>query len=517
MARRCLPAPPPPICTRAARPKPAPAPAPNRPHSTSAMPNSCARSIDLRPEATDLRLEATLRKQIRTSLTAWAHLALAQAGQRPAAHHRALIAELEALARGENDRLMLLMPPGSAKSTYASVIFPPWWLAQAPTSQIIAACHTAPLASHFGRRARNLIAEHGTRLGLALARDARASASWSLDQGGSYYAAGVRGPITGRRADLVLIDDPVKSQAEAASATARAQVWQWYQSDLISRLKPGGKIILVMTRWHEDDLGGRLLAAQAAGGDRWRTLRFPALAEADDPLGREPGQALWPEWESAADLARKRMIIGERAFSALYQQTPRPSEGLLFRTETITVLDALPALSARVRAWDLAASLPAPGRDPDWTVGLRMGRDEAGRFIVDDIKRLRGGPHEVEQAILATAREDGTTTPILLPQDPGQAGRAQVLYLTRKLAGYHVIASPESGAKLTRASPVAAQAAAGNLAVLRAAFTHPFLDELRDFPAGHKDDQVDALSRAFAHLAFAPAPTRQLSLSLLAR
>lgn len=440
-----------------------------------------------------------------------------QAGQRPAAHHQALIAELEALAAGENDRLMLLMPPGSAKSTYASVIFPPWWFARAPESNVIAACHTADLASHFGRRARNLAAEHATRLGFTLARDSRAAASWSTDKGGTYYAVGVHGPITGRRADLVLIDDPVKSQAEADSATNRAHVWQWYQSDLVSRLKPGGKIVLVMTRWHEDDLGGRLLAAQAAGGDRWRTLRLPALAEDHDPLGRLPGDALWPDWESAGDLARKRMIIGERAWSALYQQTPRPGEGLLFRTETITILDAMPALTARVRAWDLAASLPAPGRDPDWTVGLRLARDADGRFIIDDIKRLQGGPYEVEQAIVACAREDGAATPVLLPQDPGQAGRAQVLYLTRKLAGYNVIASPESGAKLTRASPVAAQAAAGNLAILRAPFTHGFLDEARDFPAGSKDDQVDALSRAFAHLTLSPTSTRQLSLSLLAR
>jgi predicted phage terminase large subunit-like protein len=450
-------------------------------------------------------------------LQAFAMLALAPERHRPAAHHRLIIAELEALARGENDRLMLLLPPGSAKSTYASVIFPAWWFTQAQHSNVIAACHTASLASHFGRRARNLVAEHRRRLGIDLAPDARASANWATTEGGSYYATGVRGPITGRRADLVLIDDPVKSQAEADSAAARAHVWQWYQSDLISRLKPGGKIVLIMTRWHEDDLGGRILAEEAAGGDRWRVLRLPALAESDDPLGRAEGCALWPEWENHEALARKRRIIGERAWAALYQQRPRPPEGLLFQTEAITLLDAAPRAVARVRAWDLAASIARPGFDPDWTVGLRLLKDEAGRFVVDDVVRLRGGPHEVEQAILACAARDGRETTVLLPQDPGQAGRAQVLYLTRKLAGHHVVSGPESGAKTTRAAPVASQTACGNLALVKAPFTRALIEELRDFPAGTKDDQVDALSRAFAHLSAAPQATRQINLPLLSR
>ena len=512
MAPPNSPAPPRPIFTRAARPSPPSAAAPpKRQPRISTMPNSNANSPPL------LR-EAALRRAIRTSLTAFATLALAAEGHRPAAHHRLILAELEALARGENDRLILLLPPGSAKSTYASVVFPAWWLAHNPRANIIAASHTAALAQHFGRRARNLAREHQRRLGFALALDQRAATDWMTTTGGSYYAVGVRGPITGRRADLILIDDPVKSHAEADSPAARAHLWQWYQSDLVSRLKPGGKIVLIMTRWHEDDLGGRLIAEASLGGDRWRVLRLPALAESNDPLGRAPGAALWPEWENAEAIARKRRIVGERAFAALYQQQPRPAEGLLFRPETITRLDAAPAqYRARVRAWDLAATEARPGHDPDWTVGLRLLKDDAGRFIIDDVVRLRGGPHEVEQAIFSCAARDGRETTILLPQDPGQAGRAQISYLTRKLAGYHVIASPETGAKTTRAAPVASQAQAGNLAIVNAPFLRPLLEELRDFPAGSKDDQVDALSRAFAHLASAPEPARQINLPLLSR
>ena len=214
-------------------------------------------------------------------------LALAPHGQLPAAHHKLLIRELEGLAAGRWDRLMLLLPPGSAKSTYASLLFPPWFMANRPWAQVIAASHTAGLARSFGRGVRALIQEHESRLGLTLDANNRSAGRFGVVGGGSYFATGVRGPITGRRADLVLIDDPVKSQAEADSGLARDHVWDWFRSDLITRLKPGGRVVLVMTRWHPDDLGGRLLSAS----DAWRVVRLPALAEAGDALGRARGRA----------------------------------------------------------------------------------------------------------------------------------------------------------------------------------------------------------------------------------
>ncbi|HVA41038.1 MAG TPA: terminase family protein, partial [Candidatus Binataceae bacterium] len=299
-------------------------------------------SKDVSPVLVD---EQRLRQAIRTSLVDWAGLALAPLGHAPARHHRLLSAELESVGRGQVDRLMLLLPPGTAKSTYASVLFPVWWFTQHPATAVIAAAHAADLAAHFGRRARNLVAEHAPRLGYALARDARAAASWDTDRGGSYYAAGVRGPIVGRRADLVLIDDPVKSQRQADSFAVREQVWEWYRTDLIPRLKPGGRVVLIMTRWHPDDLGGRLLAEQASGGDNWRCLRLPALAEENDPLGRAPGAPLWPQWESASALARKRATIGERAWAAIYQQSPQSVEGLLFHVARIETIATPPILA----------------------------------------------------------------------------------------------------------------------------------------------------------------------------
>lgn len=429
-----------------------------------------------------------------------------------ARHHRLLLAELADLAEGRHDRLMVLMPPGSAKSTYCSVVLPPWWLLRHPGHSIIAACHTEALAHHFGRRTRAVLTEHAGAHGLRLARDDRAAGRWRTEDGGEYFAAGVRGPIIGRRADLILIDDPVKSHAEADSPPLRDALWSWFQSDLVTRLKPGGRIVLVMTRWHEDDLAGRLLAAD----DGWRALRLPALAEADDPLGRAPGEPLWPDWEGEEALARKRRAVGERMWAALFQQSPRPDAETLFRAGRITLLDEPPPVERAVRAWDLAASEATHGRDPDWTVGVKLGRIEGGGLCVLDVVRLRGGPLVVERAISRTAELDGREVAVGLPQDPGQAGKQQVVYLTDRLAGWRVVASPETGSKLLRAGPISAQVEAGLVAMVRAGWNAAFVAELRDFPHGTKDDQVDALSRAFAMLTQG-RPSRLLRLDVIAR
>ncbi len=446
------------------------------------------------------------------TLSGWAAAALRPERQRPARHHQLLLEKLAAVGTGEIDRLMVLMPPGSAKSTYGSVIFPAWWLARHPKHSIIAASHTSDLAEHFARRVRAMAAEHTDRLHYEITPARRAAGDWTTTRGGSYFATGVRGPITGRRADLVLIDDPLKSHAEADSATLRDHLWDWYRGDLLTRLKPRGRIVLIMTRWHQDDLGGRVLES----ADDWTVLKLPALAEPQDPMGREPGAPLWPEWEDADALIRKRAAVGPRVWQALYQQDPRPDAGALFRIQRIDTTEAVPE-GRVVRAWDLAATAATEGRDPDWTVGLKLGRDPTGRFTVHDVVRFRGNPHEVEQAIRNTAHADGRAVPIGIPQDPGQAGKQQVAWLTTLLAGHRVLSSPETGSKILRAGPVAGQVEAGNFTLLRAGWNRALLDELRDFPIGRKDDQGDALSRAFAMLNETPTPARRLNLPFLAR
>ncbi len=477
------------------------------------MPRAPGRSEGLAP---DRHPTDSAPETIRANLQAWADYVLSAEDLTPARHHRLLITRLQALAEGTIDRLMVLMPPGSAKSTYSSVLFPVWWFTRHPASSVIAASHTSDLAKHFARRARALVSEHASVLGYDLHGGQRATSQWLTSSRGQYFATGVRGPITGRRADLAIIDDPIRTLADAESPRQRAHLWDWYRSDLITRLKPRGRVLIIMTRWHQDDLAGRLLDRSP---NEWSLLRLPALAEVDDPMGRSAGQALWPEWEDEAALLRKRDQVGERVWSALFQQSPQPLQGSLFKVSQIATLPVPPdaASGVIVRAWDLAATAADGRNDPDYTVGLKLQRDAAGRLVVLDIVRQRTSALGVEQTLLETAAADGKSVLISLPEDPGQAGKSQVLSYVRQLAGYRVICTRETGSKLTRALPVAAQIEAGNMALIRAAWNHDFIEELRDFPYGRKDDQVDALASGFMRAAEMTVPARRIAIPLLAR
>ena len=450
------------------------------------------------------------------SLINWATSVLEPNGQRPAQHHLLLLRQLEAISRGEADRLMVLMPPGSAKSTYGSILFPAWWFTQHPNSSVIVTSHTASLAEHFGRQVRDLIIEHNSQLGYDLTAGSRAAGQWRTTDKGEYLAMGVRGPLVGRRADLIIIDDPIKCRAEVDSLVFRERLWGWYRSELLTRLKPTGRVVLIMTRWHEDDLPGRLLAKH---DNEWRVIRLPALAENDDAMGRAQDAPLWPNWENAALLLRKRTTVGEPTWTAMFQQSPRPIQGSLFKTTRIETLETppTPLIGPIVRAWDLAATAVTGANDPDWTVGIKLARDESCRYAVLNVIRLRGSPREVENAIVETARVDGTSVIIGLPEDPGQAGKTQISYLSSRLAGHHISTSRETGAKMTRAGPLASQVEAGNVTLVRGQWNRALIEELNDFPFGHKDDQVDALSRAFGMITGASEPARRMSVPYLIR
>lgn len=425
------------------------------------------------------------------------------------------------VATGQTKRLMLNLPPGSAKSTYASVLFPPWLLAQRPGLNIIGASNTSTLADSFSRRVMNEIRQHGQTLGYSLGRES--AEMWDTTNGGTYRAAGVGGIITGLRADLALIDDPVKSREEADSELLREKQWNWFTADLRTRLKPEAAIIVIMTRWHEDDLGGRLLDRQAG---LWRVVSLPAIAGDDDPLGREPGEWLWSDDDYGYG-AELRKVHDEfenagamRDWGALYQQNPQPADGSLFKVGQISVLPAAPAGLDIVRGWDLAATAKVGTRNPDWTVGVKLMRTAEGRFVVLDVVRFRGGPDDVESVIVNTAKQDGARVRISIPQDPGQAGKTQIAYLVRKLAGFRVESSTETGDKATRAAPIASQVNVGNVSIVSdddgKKWNTVFLNELAGFPSGAKDDQVDALSRAFSMVGMRSAPMR-ISPEALAR
>jgi predicted phage terminase large subunit-like protein len=415
---------------------------------------------------------------------------------------------MQALADGDGDRLMICLPPGSAKSFYAKLFVA--WLSAHGNTNIIGASHTGTYAEKISNEIQTLIRENAAALGTRLTKET--AELWQTENGCEYKAAGVGGIITGFRADWAIIDDPVKSREQADSAIFRDRAWDWFNADLRSRAKPNLKIVLIMTRWHLDDLGGRLLESQ---GERWRLVSLPAQAIEDDPLGRLPGEWLWdgdPAYPYGAELRRQKTEYEQngamRDWFALFQQNPVAIEGSLFKVAKIDTLDTTPAGRNVVRSWDLAATAQAGTRDPDWTAGVKLLRTSEGRFVVADVVRLRGGPDEVEQAIVNTAKQDGNAVRIGLPQDPGQAGKQQVLYLTRKLAGYRVESSPETGDKATRAGPVVSQVNVGNFAVVRGAWNRAFLDELAGFPSTAKDDQVDALSRAFSMVGMSPPPMR---------
>ncbi len=463
-----------------------------------------------------LRREERARR-LRNSFEAFASDGLSAQGFVPAAHHLLLMRELQAVAEGRTTRLMVNMPPGSAKSTYASVWFPAWAMARRPGFDVIAASNIAATAEGFSRKVMGVARDQGAVLGYSLEREA--VDDWTTTRGGRYRAVGVGGTIAGARADLALIDDPVKSREEAQSQVVRDRQWDWFTADLRTRLKPNAAIVVVMTRWHEDDLGGRLLASQP---DLWRVVSLPAVAGADDPLGRAPGEFLWDDgYGFGAELRRIRAEYeaagAMRDWQALFQQAPRAAEGTLFRTERVGVAEAPLADAVRVRAWDLAATAATGSRDADWTAGVKLARTAAGRFAVEDVVRLRGGPDAVEAAILATAARDGAGVAVHLPQDPGQAGKAQALYLARRLAGFRVAARPVTGAKAVRAGPFASQINVGNVSVLRGAWNRAFLDELQGFPGAAHDDQVDAASLAFEALSEVPEPARRVRLGIMRR
>lgn len=422
-------------------------------------------------------------------------------------HHRLLLTKLEEVANTRHGRMMVFMPPGSAKSTYASVVFPSRYLGAQPSRKVILASYGDDLARKMGRRTRSIIRQRRFKgiFGCELTSDSQAAQEFSLTNGSEYMACGILSGITGNRAHGIIIDDPIKGREQADSEAIRKKTWDAYEDDLKTRLIPGGWIVIIQTRWHEDDLAGRILPEDWKGesgrilcrdGNEWEVICLQARCEVDDdPLGRAHGEYLWPQWFDRKHWAQ--FESNARTWSALYQQLPAPPDGVLFKPDLIHVADALPVGLRLARGWDLAATESAANKDPDWTVGGLIGRDDLGRFWICDVKRFRGSPLQVEQALVNTAAMDGQDVPISGPQDPGQAGKSQAFAFIQKLAGYDVEFTPETGSKLTRAMPLAAQVEAGNVYMLRAPWNKTLIDEMRAFPNGTHDDQVDALSRAF--------------------
>jgi hypothetical protein len=229
-------------------------------------------------------------------------------------------------------RLMVNMPPQHGKSELSTGWTPPWALELDPMRRILIATYGDEYASEWSGKVRDRLEGNEDKLRVRVRQDSRAANVWTTTAGGGVVGAGVGGRITGRGFDLIIIDDPVKDRAAAESKAERSRAWDWYTATLSTRLRPDASIVLVMTRWHKDDLAGRLLAEAEAGGDQWRVVSLPGLAEdgQEDPLGRAPGEALWPERYGAAYLEGTRRRIGAYNFAALYQGRPIPKGGGAF-------------------------------------------------------------------------------------------------------------------------------------------------------------------------------------------
>ena len=259
---------------------------------------------------------------------------------KPSWHHEEIAKGLELVEQGKIKRLMIQMPPRHGKSQLASINFPAWYIGRNPDKEIIAACYAADLAQDFGAKTRDLINSESYQdiFNIRLKEDEQARGKWRTKQGGTYISTGVGGPITGRGADKLIIDDPFKNREEANSAVIREKVWNWYISTAYTRLEKDGAIIIIATRWHLDDLIGRVLKQEQEGGEEWYLISFPAIAEEDEDY-RKKGEALWPQRFDLKTLKNIKKTIGPYEWQSLYQQSPVLTEGQEFKKEWVEYRD----------------------------------------------------------------------------------------------------------------------------------------------------------------------------------
>ena len=417
-------------------------------------------------------------------------------------HHRLLAGRLMELERGDIDRLMVLMPPRHGKSELASIRFPAWFLGRHPENRVIATSYSARLAENFGRKVRDLVADPKFSLvfnGVGLSGKSKAADRWETSSGGGYVAAGVGGSITGMGGDLLIVDDPFKNQEDADSKNYRDKVWDWYQSTLYTRIEKGGKIVVILTRWHEDDLAGRLLTS---GAEKWELVSFPAIAEEDEEF-RQTGAPLWKEKYGAQALSRIKQAVGTRVWNALYQQRPAPDDGAVFKKAWFRLYDVEPVFDYMVQSWDMTFS---GGAASDYVVGQVWGVSGAARYLVDQVR----GRMDFMSAVKAL-REMSVKYP-----------QARAKYIEDKANGPAVISALKNevqglipinprGSKISRALAITPMLEAGNVFLKRGRLANELIEEAALFPAGKHDDMVDAMTQALSSTEKRQVPSASFS------
>lgn len=305
-------------------------------------------------------------------------------------HHLLLLNALQKIESGEIPNLMVLMPPGSAKSTYCDVVFVPWFMAKKPRRNVILASYASDIASKQGRRARQMIKSKAFKniMQVELSADNAAVDQWSMSNGSEYMAGGLLSGLTGNRAALGILDDPIRGREQAESETIRKKTWDAYIDDFCSRLIPGAPQIMILTRWHQDDPAGRILPETWDGesgvfdgrdGRVWHVICLPAIADRiDDPLGRKIGETLWPEWFNHEHW--KPFQSNRRTWASLYQQKPSPEDGDYFTSSMLKTYTVLPGNLVIYGASDYAVT----DDGGDFTEHGVFGVDTEGNIYVID-------------------------------------------------------------------------------------------------------------------------------------
>lgn len=484
-------------------------------------------TIQLSPQAAAAELLA--RRKARSSLMDFTRYTYHRYISEPA--HALIAATLNQLVTGEVKRLMIFAPPQHGKSELTSVRLPAFWLGKRPDDPVILTSYGASLAESKSRQVRDIVesGEYSTIFpGVSTRKDSRAVDRWQIaGRRGTLLAVGVGGPITGHGALLGIIDDPFENWEQAQSQTIRDKVWEWYRTTFRTRIWEGGAIVLIMTRWNEDDLAGRLLQEQA---DRWAVLRLPAIAESQterddnnkrlglplgqpDPLNRQPGEPLTPQRFSLQSLLELKTDVGSLGWAAEYQGTPRRPDGNRFKRAWFQIVEAAPRQARRVRYWDKAGTEDGGA----FTVGVLMALSGDGIFYVEDVVRGQWSVHERERVIKQTAEVDSYRgfVEIWEEQEPGSGGKDSAMLTVQNLAGYAVYRDRVTGSKEVRAEPFAAQAEAGNVRLVRGEWNGGYIERVTAFPNGQYKDEVDSSSGALNKLKLRKTPKKPQSHSMV--
>lgn len=419
----------------------------------------------------------------------------------PAPHLRYIASRIATGVMRDNARIIISAPPRHGKSQLSSIYTPAWILETFPQYKTILAGYGAELATGFSRQVRDIFLDEANMADLStrIRQDASRVEAFLTEKGGGMYAVGLGGAITGRGAHVLIIDDYIKEIKEALSPAYRDYVWNWFTTTAFTRLEPGGNCIIIATRWHSDDLIGRIL--QNFPG-QWEYIEIPAEAEENDLLGRKPGEALFPERYPVERLRELRETLGTVFYQALYQQKPvdetkKISDGSWLKTIPEVPAADLPNVRF-ARIWDLAATQDGG----DYTTGTLLGHSAVtGNTYVMNVVRKQHSPGQVEELVRNTALADGEGVKIRIEQEPGSAGKSLVHhYKVGVLPEFDVDGIPVTKAKLVRAQPFIAAAEAGKVLLVAGKWNAAFIKEFDEFPAGPNDDQVDTASAGYTFL-----------------